>query len=31
MCEVAAVREAAGIGTGPPLVEYLEVHNVIQR
>jgi hypothetical protein len=29
--KVAAVREAAGIGTGPPPVEYLEVHNVIQR
>ena len=29
--KVAALREQAGFGAGPPTIEYLEVHNVIQR
>ena len=29
--KVAAMREQGGFGSGPPTVEYLEVHNVIQR
>ena len=29
--KVMAARTEAGFGTGPPLVEYLEVYNVRQR
>ena len=29
--KVMAVRTAAGFGEGPPSIEYLDVHNVIQR
>ncbi len=28
---VAAVRNEAGVGDGPPTIEYLEVHNFTQR
>jgi hypothetical protein len=26
-----AVRTEAGFGEGPPSIEYLDVHNVVQR
>ena len=29
--KVMAVRTAAGFGGGPPSIEYLDVHNVVQR
>ena len=29
--KVRALREASGFGDGPPVIEYLDVHNVIQR
>ena len=29
--KVMAVRTEAGFGDGPPSIEYLEVHNVVQR
>lgn len=29
--KVAAARDEAGFGGGPPRIEYLEVHRVIQR
>ncbi|HST17087.1 MAG TPA: hypothetical protein VLK36_05420 [Gaiellaceae bacterium] len=29
--KVAAVRTEAGFGDGPPSIDHLEVHNVIQR
>jgi hypothetical protein len=29
--KVMAARTEAGFGDGPPAVEYLEVHNVVQR
>jgi len=29
--KVATAREAAGFGGNPPLIEYLEVHSIVQR
>jgi hypothetical protein len=29
--KVMAVRSEAGFGDGPPSIEYLEVHNIVQR
>ena len=29
--KVMAVRTEAGFGDGPPSIEYLEVHKVVQR
>ena len=29
--KVNAEREKAGVGSGPPSIEYLEVHSVVQR
>ena len=29
--KVASAREEAGLGENPPSIEYLEVHNIIQR
>jgi len=29
--KVAAARNEAGFGGGPPMIEYLEVHRVVQR
>ena len=29
--KVMAVRNEAGFGDGPPSIEYLEVHNIVQR
>ena len=29
--KVAAVRNEGGFGDGPPTIEYLEVHNIVQR
>ena len=29
--KVAAAREEAGFGGGPPSIEYLEVHSIVQR
>ena len=29
--KVAAARKEAGFGDGPPVIEYLEVHNIVQR
>ena len=29
--KVAAARTAAGFGDGPPTIEYLEVHSIVQR
>jgi len=29
--KVAAARESAGFGGNPPSIEYLEVHNIVQR
>ncbi|MGI8421239.1 MAG: hypothetical protein ACR2MU_03110 [Gaiellaceae bacterium] len=29
--KVAAARQEAGLGGAPPEIEYLEVHNIVQR
>ena len=29
--KVAAARTAAGFGDGPPRIEYLDVHSIVQR
>ena len=29
--KVAAARNEGGFGDGPPTIEYLEVHNIVQR
>jgi hypothetical protein len=29
--KVAAARTEAGVGDGPPTIEYLEVHSIVQR
>ena len=29
--KVAAARKEAGFGDGPPTIEYLEVHRIVQR
>jgi hypothetical protein len=29
--KVAAARTEAGFGDGPPTIEYLEVHSIVQR
>jgi hypothetical protein len=29
--KVGAARTEAGFGDGPPIIEYLDVHNIVQR
>ena len=29
--KVSAAREEAGVGEGPPSIEYLEVHSIVRR